>query len=467
MNKKQIVFLVLCVLLSQHVWCGEARVTFFDVGQGHCTLVKFPGQNPLLIDAGSTDLRAEGSKPKGEKFKKDQQAKVLNALKQDLGTGDTVNVIISHGDKDHYCWLNDIFPNNETSRKSKFSNRNVKLFVLLGGSQSDYSGLSFAKDDKVEYSASLALPVLSTANSFFGWHAPNSDFKILSALKDGDKNDKSIVVKCRYGGKSFLITGDATDKVTKLINDADAVCDVLQLSHHGAATHGSNDEAWLKKTKAKYAICSAGTRGDYQHPDWQILDNIEKASLMGGFSDSRHHLVRFHRQYNEYTKLEAMTPVVADKFEPLAFLSSNYILFLLKIGIFNTTDSGDIHFEWRNGTDFTVSQSRVGIVANWTDEMLKKLLDPNEMTSLRIVDNIISIRLFSPLKASDWLKAFFLQTTVSEVDFQTLDFTGYTDTDVEALLQKITSLRRCKFPPNIDQTISDKAQDILGNRSVL
>ena len=103
-------------------------------------------------------------------------------------------------------------------------------------------------------------------------------FKILAPLGTGyaDENDYSVVVMISIGGKSLLLTGDAslTSEQEMLTLCTDLNSDVLVIGHHGSA--GSTQEEFFNAVSPEYAVISCGLGNDYGHPSERVTTLLEK-----------------------------------------------------------------------------------------------------------------------------------------------------------------------------------------------
>jgi len=73
------------------------------------------------------------------------------------------------------------------------------------------------------------------------------------------QNSRSLVIRARFGQRSFLLAGDAM-RVTEaqiLRAKLDVRADVLKLGHHGVKI---TSEAWLRAISPRYALASQGAR---------------------------------------------------------------------------------------------------------------------------------------------------------------------------------------------------------------
>jgi competence protein ComEC len=71
------------------------------------------------------------------------------------------------------------------------------------------------------------------------------------------QNDRSLVLRVRFGAVKLLLTGDLTIRGEKklLATGQPFFAHVLKLGHHG---RGSTSDAWLQRVRPRYAIASCG-----------------------------------------------------------------------------------------------------------------------------------------------------------------------------------------------------------------
>lgn len=98
------VFLLFVVLVL--VWyqgnASEFDVTFYNVGQGDCTIIKYPNKRILFVDAGTSETRgvlgiAENDKDKTEKLAEN----IVDFITPDLEVSKWLLFVVTHSDKDH------------------------------------------------------------------------------------------------------------------------------------------------------------------------------------------------------------------------------------------------------------------------------------------------------------------------------------------------------------------------------
>lgn len=211
----------LCLFfLSFTLAFAEFEIDFCDVGQGNGTIVNCPGGPPLLIDAGSRQ----------GKVKKDIMNEMAERLYGLLPGSRPLNiphlfVFISHGDADHMDCIEGIVKLLEEW------NQDLRVRFLLGGRPEHYAGTSKAGfRNLVErhrpYAINQRLYISEHLDAPEGASLPiikngQVSIRIFAALNDDDPNTSSLVLKLQYGGKSVLLTGDATRATMHGLSDED------------------------------------------------------------------------------------------------------------------------------------------------------------------------------------------------------------------------------------------------------
>ena len=139
--KSYLFFLVLSTNVTCCL-CADYDITFYNVGQGNCTIVRSPTRKVLFVDAGSSStLGIAGIDTDDEGGKYEQlSSRVVDFVKDDLDHSQWLYFIISHPDKDHLNLVRSIIS------KSKFVDLSSKkpfdgymIGVLFGGDHTIYS----------------------------------------------------------------------------------------------------------------------------------------------------------------------------------------------------------------------------------------------------------------------------------------------------------------------------------------
>jgi competence protein ComEC len=124
--------------------------------------------------------------------------------------------------------------------------------------------------------------------------APMADY----VAGDSPRNNDSLVMRIRYGQRSFLLCGDVEKQVERRMLDENELAhtDVLKVAHHGSRT--SSTEAFLDSVTPEFAVISAGFENSYGHPNGDVLDRLtehhagiyrtDKDGLISIRTDGRH-----------------------------------------------------------------------------------------------------------------------------------------------------------------------------------
>jgi competence protein ComEC len=101
-----------------------------------------------------------------------------------------------------------------------------------------------------------------------------ADVSILGPVKGeafDSLNDYSIVMKIKYGKRTFLFMGDSenTANSTLMDTDEDFSADVIKVGHHGSAD--ATNYKLLSKVIPQYAVLSLGKDNDYGYPHDEVI----------------------------------------------------------------------------------------------------------------------------------------------------------------------------------------------------
>ncbi|GMU19148.1 MAG: hypothetical protein AMXMBFR12_03400 [Candidatus Babeliales bacterium] len=315
------------------------EVTFFNVGQGNCTLVTYPGQKTMLVDAGSSSVPSDD--PKCMNALHDLVTRIINKT-----PNKELFVVASHADKDH---INKISEACQQLLKKKF-----KLSFLLGGSKKNYEKteigkklLTFIKNNSKTCSLKFAADIKGTGSKRF------NSFKqlvptyctVLSALvNQKDVNDTSLVLKVSDQNQSVFLPGDATENATKeIIRDITRKkfmkSEVLEVSHHGAETHNCTHLPLLNAVNPKICIISSGLM--YKHPRFEVIKTLATYCTRKQLTNAPHHMLTFQKS-NHIFPFTGKTNET--RLNLIACFNNEFCTAQTSYPIYNTVDSGTISY---------------------------------------------------------------------------------------------------------------------------
>lgn len=234
---------------TQQASADKMYVSFIDVGQGNCTLLRCGGK-AILVDSGEVGAAQT----------------VINYIKN-LGIDELNCVLVTHPHTDHmgamtkilYEFKIDDLIMPEIPEEIIPTNKTYEKFLTA---VSDNAGNVIAAKPGETYS--------------YG----EMTLEIFAPLRDYDNlNDMSAVSRISYGDTSVMVTGDATTTVEKdlLKKNIDYSATVLNVGHHGSKT--SSSEAWLRAVNPKYAVICCGVNNDYGHPHSVITKRLEELGI--------------------------------------------------------------------------------------------------------------------------------------------------------------------------------------------
>lgn len=458
-------YLISCLLFfTTFVFGSNLEVEFFNVGQGHCTLVSFKEGPPLLIDAGSSGIPGDNPQEKTV-FKAKQLAVIASAVKDKGNTTDKtkwnidLNVIISHGDEDHYNWVVDLFDKYTTTLRIRF---------LLGGKKEDYS--KNIQELVKKYEKAGMPSYISECNGDLAaipkFVCHEATCHILAANSTQDKNQGSIVIKVSDnspGGKSVILTGDATGKTTEQILKeyaeklSELKATILQASHHGADSDGSNNKAWFVATSPTYVVISAGTRHDYMHPKQQALENAL-------YSPSLKRDVQVHTlQYNSERPFYDYHKMLGDP-KTVFRLSSDYLMALTTVGIFNTTNQGNIVFK-QDKISYENTPKNRNVPIDSAKGLFFFLLNKSFFAKQIVALNLPAMQL-SKEEFGIMQSALAQSSSCLSCDFSgvTLETDNSWQEQFKAFFEAMSKLRECVFFKGVTQEDIDYVKGLWGHR---
>ena len=180
---------------NKNVVSSNLQVYFIDVGQADSILITNQ-DHYMLIDAGNNE----------------DGPKLVKYFKDELGISKFDYVVGTHPHEDHIGGLDDIINN--------FTIDNFYIPDVMTTTKT-FEDVLDALDNK-----GLEITVPNIGDKF---NLGEAEFEVMyTGTDDSDLNNTSIVLKMIFGNYSYLFTGDATDKVEKILLDKDIDVDVLK-----------------------------------------------------------------------------------------------------------------------------------------------------------------------------------------------------------------------------------------------
>ncbi|MBN3346578.1 MBL fold metallo-hydrolase [Clostridium botulinum] len=225
---------------------GIVTVHYINVGQGDSILIQQDGHN-MLIDAGTNTA----------------ESTVVNYLKS-KGITRLDYIIGTHPHEDHIGGLDKVIDN--------FTVDKVIMPKVTHTTQTFKDVITSMQNKRLKITISKVGDKYSLGVADFTILAPNNS-------SYSNLNNYSVVIKLKFGNRSFIFTGDAESlsEGEILAKQLDISGDVLKLGHHGSRT--STSQNFLDKVNPSYAIISCGKNNKYNHPHQETLNKIKAKNI--------------------------------------------------------------------------------------------------------------------------------------------------------------------------------------------
>lgn len=245
-------------LFAKDRFSTNLRITAIDVGQGSATLIRFPKGKNMLIDGGGF-ARAS--------FDIGKMVIALFLSSQRINTIHTV--VLTHPHPDHLQGLLYITDNfNVKEVWSTGQRANDELYL-------QWEKLIRDKKIKTKFINSQSPPMEINGVSFTVLWPPERPSHEATIFNSEKINDDSLVLKIKYRQVGFLLTGDISSDIERMLisSENNLVSDVLFVPHHGS--HHSSSDDFIKAISCRYAIISAGRNNVFRHPHQYTLERLQ------------------------------------------------------------------------------------------------------------------------------------------------------------------------------------------------
>ncbi|MFN2455941.1 MAG: ComEC/Rec2 family competence protein [Pyrinomonadaceae bacterium] len=270
-----VVFVVtLCLIVAHPLSArrpdGKLRIDFLDVGQGDAALVTMPDGTTLLIDAGGRPriqvrkaADADDEEFMDEAFERDTRSIGEAVVAEYLwwrGLDRVDYILATHADADHINGFNDIARNFKVG---------VAIVARAPAANAEYARFASSMREN-------GVPVRLIGRGdvlHFGKVTADVLWPVYDASMDApSRNNDSIVLRLRFGSKTFLLTGDMEKEAEDALLAArdDLHCDVVKVAHHGSKT--SSTQEFVAATRPALSVVSVGLNSPFNHPNRDVVE---------------------------------------------------------------------------------------------------------------------------------------------------------------------------------------------------
>ena len=259
---------LLLLALDISYWIYETRsnenlrVTFIDVGQGNAALVQFPGKKRMLIDGGGF---------RGGTFDTGKNVIAPFFFRKKILHIDYI--VLTHPHPDHLNGLRFIasefnpswfWYNGDHSENDEFKEL---MHIIESGDVDILSPDDLAKGMTI---SGVKVEVLY----------PSGNTGLLSVDMDDNRavNNRSLVIKMIFKGKSVLFPGDIEEETeTRLVREfgGDLKSDVMLIPHHGSKY--SSTSAFLKMVRPEISVNSSRKGNRFGFPNPETIERLNSA----------------------------------------------------------------------------------------------------------------------------------------------------------------------------------------------
>lgn len=226
------------------------QIHFIDVGNADSSLIIFPNNKTMLIDAGEND----------------DEEKVVNYLQQ-CGIS-TINYLVgTHPHSDHIGSLDAVIKN--------FYIENIympKIPEKYTPSTKTYNDVLNAINDK---NLKIHSPKINETINV----AQSAQITFLNTPEEvisEEMNDYSIVLNISYNGFKITFTGDieksGEEEILNNFMQEELRTNLLKVAHHGSGT--SSSSRWIRTLHPEYVFIPCGINNKYGHPHPNIIERF-------------------------------------------------------------------------------------------------------------------------------------------------------------------------------------------------
>jgi competence protein ComEC len=288
-----------------------STLTFVDVGQGDCCLLRLPDGTTMLVDGGGSP-RAPCRQGDCESAAEGALASALRTDCLDVGRDILASflrqervrridlLVLSHPHDDHLWGLNSLLAPGERFRIGAVLDTGLPSRDLA---YREWEAL--LRDRRLTRITARRGTRLRLGSARLAvLHPPARPM----AGTGSDVNNNSLVLRLEVAGTRVLLPGDAEAPAEAVLGRQDVSADVLKVGHHGSAT--STSEAWLDRVRPGIAVISCGAYNRFGHPSGAVLTALEQRGIPT-FRTDQHGAVTLELESGKWTARPMLAPTSA------------------------------------------------------------------------------------------------------------------------------------------------------------